>query len=455
MRFGTATVEKAQVALAAAACVGFLTVRNKNRIGAALVAGPHIKLMPPRFGRDQVRAILTSIASPPPSEHLGRSDLGGAIYRVDRLSRRRGFVCVIADFAGEEWADPLTRLGMRNDLLAIPITTPASATSHRSASCRWSTRQPGRAGRCASPERCSGAMPRLPRPRVEQQIDDLRRAGADIIELRTDSDWLGAIIRHVRRRRIQAVNAQVSGDERPIPGAAAAVAAARRRRPGGGLRRSVALASRGDGALHDRRPARRDRAATAAVAPARRCRAAVARSLGRSDRHRQTVHDDDRENVSEGRIVVALDVSLSMEATDVAPNRFAAAQEAATAFVGQVADDVEIGLVSFSGSVTAEVSPTLDRTQIGDAIAGLQLDDATAIGDALIAGTNLLVQLQGATPEGSTKTPPPTRSRSPRGRSSCSPMERRRSEQRRRKAPPTPLRLASRCSRSPSARPTA
>ena len=106
--------------------------------------------------------------------------------------------------------------------------------------------------------------------------------------------------------------------------------------------------------------------------------------------------------VSEGRIIVALDVSLSMEATDVPPNRFAAAQQAATTFVDQVADDVEIGLVSFSGSVTVEVSPTLDRTQIGNAIAGLQLDDATAIGDALIASTDLLVQLQGGQTDGST-----------------------------------------------------
>jgi Ca-activated chloride channel family protein len=107
--------------------------------------------------------------------------------------------------------------------------------------------------------------------------------------------------------------------------------------------------------------------------------------------------------VSEGRIIVALDVSLSMEATDVSPNRFAAAQQAATTFVDQVADDVEIGLVSFSGSVTVEVSPTLDRTQLGNAIAELQLDDATAIGDALIASTNLLVQLQGGDTEGSTE----------------------------------------------------
>ena len=105
MRFGTATMEKAQVALAAAACVGFLTVRNKNRVGAVLVAGPRLKVMPPRTGTDQVRAMLTAIASPPVSEHLGRSDLAGAIDRVARLSKRRGFVTVISDFAGTELGD--------------------------------------------------------------------------------------------------------------------------------------------------------------------------------------------------------------------------------------------------------------------------------------------------------------------------------------------------------------
>jgi Ca-activated chloride channel homolog len=103
--------------------------------------------------------------------------------------------------------------------------------------------------------------------------------------------------------------------------------------------------------------------------------------------------------VSEGRIVLALDTSLSMEANDVAPSRLAAAQQAATDFIGQVSDDVEIGLVSFSGAVTVEVPPTLDRAPLGEAIAGLQLDDATAIGDALGASTNLLVQLQGTAAE--------------------------------------------------------
>jgi len=209
MRFGTAGLEKAQVALAAAACVGFLTVRNKNRVGAALVAGPHLKVMPPKFGRDQVRAIVTSIAAPPPTEHLGRSDLAGAIARVDRLSRRRGFVCVIADFAGDTWADPLTRLGMRNDLLAIPIHDPRERDVPPIGLVEVVDPATGRRREVRVTSDVQRKYAHAAAARAAQQLDDLRRAGADVIELRTDSDWLGAIIQHVRRRRVQAVNAQV------------------------------------------------------------------------------------------------------------------------------------------------------------------------------------------------------------------------------------------------------
>jgi uncharacterized protein (DUF58 family) len=156
-----------------------------------------------------VRAILTSIASPPASEHLGRSDLGGAIDRVDRMSRRRGFVCVIADFAGDGWVDPLVRLGMRNDLLAIPIHDPRERDVPPIGLVSLVDPATG----TTREFRVTAAVQRryidVAAARVDQQRDDLRRAGADVIELRTDSDWLGAIIQHVRRRRIQAVNAQV------------------------------------------------------------------------------------------------------------------------------------------------------------------------------------------------------------------------------------------------------
>ena len=93
---------------------------------------------------------------------------------------------------------------------------------------------------------------------------------------------------------------------------------------------------------------------------------------------------------SEGRILVMFDVSLSMDAADVDPNRFEAAREAARDFVDAVDPDVEVGLVSFSGSVNVEVSPTLNRGAMSRGIDGLELAESTAIGDALTAGTNLL-----------------------------------------------------------------
>jgi Ca-activated chloride channel family protein len=98
---------------------------------------------------------------------------------------------------------------------------------------------------------------------------------------------------------------------------------------------------------------------------------------------------------SEGRIVVLFDVSLSMMATDVDPSRLDAAKEAARDFVDQVAPDVQVGLISFSGTVTTEVAPTLDREALDRGIEDLELAESTAIGDALVAGTRLLTQLAG------------------------------------------------------------
>lgn len=209
MHFGTVQLEKSQVALAATACIGFLTVRNKNRVGAVLVAGRRLKVMPPRTGRDQVRAILMAIAAPPASEHAGRSDLAGAIGRVDRLSRRRGFVCVIADFAGDDWVDPLARLGVRNDLLAIPVhdrreldvppiglVTVADPATGDVRELRVTAAVQRRYAEAAGDQ-------------VERRRLELRRAGAELIELGTDSDWLADIIHHVRRRRVQAVRGQL------------------------------------------------------------------------------------------------------------------------------------------------------------------------------------------------------------------------------------------------------
>jgi Ca-activated chloride channel family protein len=82
-------------------------------------------------------------------------------------------------------------------------------------------------------------------------------------------------------------------------------------------------------------------------------------------------------------IVVAMDTSLSMRATDVAPSRIAAAKKAAVRFVDSLPKRLNLGLVSFDGSARVEVTPTTDRGSVTRAIKSLRLHEGTAIGDAV------------------------------------------------------------------------
>ena len=83
-------------------------------------------------------------------------------------------------------------------------------------------------------------------------------------------------------------------------------------------------------------------------------------------------------------IILAIDVSLSMRAADVEPNRLAAAQEAAKAFVQEQPSDVRIGIVSFAGTASVVQSPTRNRDDLVAAIDRLQLQRHTAIGSGII-----------------------------------------------------------------------
>jgi Ca-activated chloride channel family protein len=83
-------------------------------------------------------------------------------------------------------------------------------------------------------------------------------------------------------------------------------------------------------------------------------------------------------------IILAIDVSLSMRATDVEPSRIAAAREAAKTFVHEQPSDVRIGIVAFAGSASIVQKPTGDRKDLIDAIDRLQLQLHTAIGSGII-----------------------------------------------------------------------
>lgn len=104
-------------------------------------------------------------------------------------------------------------------------------------------------------------------------------------------------------------------------------------------------------------------------------------------------------------IVVALDVSISMRAEDVSPDRITAARASAASFVEGLPDRVNVGLVTFSGVASVVVAPTQDHGSVVAAIDGLELSNSTAIGEAVFASLDAL----SAVPGEPGQEPPPAR----------------------------------------------
>jgi Ca-activated chloride channel family protein len=94
-------------------------------------------------------------------------------------------------------------------------------------------------------------------------------------------------------------------------------------------------------------------------------------------------------------IILAIDVSISMDATDVSPSRLEAAKAAAESFTGLLPEQINLGLVSFAGSATVLVPPSTDRERVAEAIDRLTLAEATAIGEAVVASLGSIASVPG------------------------------------------------------------
>ena len=89
-------------------------------------------------------------------------------------------------------------------------------------------------------------------------------------------------------------------------------------------------------------------------------------------------------------VVLAVDVSLSMQADDIKPSRLDAAREAAKAFVRQLPDGARVGVVSFAGTAQVVQPPTYSREKLLTAIDALHLQHGTAMGSGIVAALSEL-----------------------------------------------------------------
>lgn len=105
----------------------------------------------------------------------------------------------------------------------------------------------------------------------------------------------------------------------------------------------------------------------------------------------------------EATVLLAIDTSRSMSATDVRPSRLGAAVTAAKAFLDQVPEKFRVGVISFGSRAVVALPPTGDRSLVERSLATLRTGEGTAIGDAVVLAAEL-----GRRQHGSAGQVPPT-----------------------------------------------
>lgn len=258
MGFGTARMVKRDLAVAALAAVGFLTVRLGDRVGAYLLDRDRLRRRPARTGKAALYALLQEVLDTDPhspetarpggsiglpgaaggSFGPGGFDLGGprpglaaGIEALHRGQTRRGLRVIISDFlpdaepesaaasgpwwgrrrenpapgtpgAGElPWERPLRRLAARHQVLAVEIIDPRELDLPDIGMVEMTDPETGATQEIHLSRKVRERYAAAAAQQREATRAALRRAGAHHLVLRTDRDWVTDIARFALRRR--------------------------------------------------------------------------------------------------------------------------------------------------------------------------------------------------------------------------------------------------------------
>ena len=214
LMFGTQDREKADVLLAAAAGVGFLTARGGNRIGGVVASSDGCTVMPARQGRTHLLALLARIDAASTRSGAAQLGLAGAIERTNAVARRRGLVVVLSDFLDDpdEWRRALATTVGRHHVVCIEIVDPRELELPDSGVLTLIDTESGRTREINTSSR--RLRERYSAAAAEQRSSiatAIRSAGAEHIQLRTDRDWLLELARFVSTRRRLHANVGTGG----------------------------------------------------------------------------------------------------------------------------------------------------------------------------------------------------------------------------------------------------
>jgi len=200
--FGTAGSEKRDLAAAATAAIGFLTLRIGNRFGAELIRPDGVESIPAKQGRAHVLHIVEQVLTAPRAAS-STTTLADGIARLHGPHRRKGMRAVISDFIDEsDWQQQLKLVSVRNQLVAIEIVDPREMELPNVGTLAVVDPETGQRREIQTQRR--KVREAYAQAASEQRADiaqTFRESGTSHLQLSTDRDWLLDVVRFVATQK--------------------------------------------------------------------------------------------------------------------------------------------------------------------------------------------------------------------------------------------------------------
>jgi uncharacterized protein (DUF58 family) len=215
MRFGTAAMEKRDLAISAVATLGLLTFKAGDRFGGYVLDESHLRRWPARSGRLAVFGLLRSLTrDQSPGSLLDRPrTLADTLTTVARGQRRRGLRLVVSDFldvgdgfsdsdAAPEWEAGMRELSLRHQVIAVEIVDPRELDIPNVGMVLLQDPETGQVRELNTASRkVRTRYAAAARAQRQRSARALRRAGVGHLVLRTDRDWVADIARFALHHR--------------------------------------------------------------------------------------------------------------------------------------------------------------------------------------------------------------------------------------------------------------